>query len=350
METTTQVHARLSTLPRAALGFFPTPFHRAENLSRELGIDLWIKRDDLTGMSLFGGNKVRKLEYVLGEARARGCDTVVSYGATQSNCAMQVATACRRLGMRPILYLVAIVEPAELRANLLLDYVLDAEVHLVPLNGGTEEEAEEEAVRLGRAHMARLEGEGHICCEVPMGAAQPLGSAGFIGGWAELLDQCRGQGIAPDYLFLGTGTGGTLAGLAAGRKLMGGPEIVAVNVSPTDEGYPARTAALGTRALRAIGSDETLRPEDFRTDLGYYGAGYEAPAPAATAAIRRLARTEGILVDPVYTGKALSGLIDYAEQGKIPRGSTVVFWHTGGATALFAEPEMVGPVAGGRTL
>lgn len=291
METTAQVHARLSAPPRAALGFFPTPFHRAENLSRELGVDLWLKRDDLTGMSLFGGNKVRKLEYVLGEARARGCDTVVSYGATQSNCAMQVATACRRLGMRPILYLVAIVEPA-----------------------------------------------------------QPLGSAGFIGGWAELLDQCRGQGIAPDYLFLGTGTGGTLAGLAAGRKLMGGPEIVAVNVSPKDEGYPARTAALGTRALRAIGSDETLRPEDFRTDLGYYGAGYEAPAPAATAAIRRLARTEGILVDPVYTGKALSGLIDYAEQGKIPRGSTVVFWHTGGATALFAEPEMVGPVAGGRTL
>ena len=308
METTAQVHARLSALPRAALGFFPTPFHRAENLSRELGVDLWLKRDDLTGMSLFGGNKVRKLEYVLGEARARGCDTVVSYGATQSNCAMQVATACRRLGMRPILYLVAIVEPAELRANLLLDYVLDAEVHLVPLNGGTEEEAEEEAVRLGRAHMARLEGEGHICCEVPMGAAQPLGSAGFIGGWAELLVQCRGQG------------------------------------------YPARTAALGTRALRAIGSDETLRPEDFRTDLGYYGAGYEAPAPAATAAIRRLARTEGILVDPVYTGKALSGLIDYAEQGKIPRGSTVVFWHTGGATALFAEPEMVGPVADGRAL
>ena len=145
METTAQVHARLSALPRAALGFFPTPFHRAENLSRELGVDLWLKRDDLTGMSLFGGNKVRKLEYVLGEARARGCDTVVSYGATQSNCAMQVATACRRLGMRPILYLVAIVEPAELRANLLLDYVLDAEVHLVPLNGGTEEEAEEEA-------------------------------------------------------------------------------------------------------------------------------------------------------------------------------------------------------------
>ena len=109
METTAQVHARLSALPRAALGFFPTPFHRAENLSRELGVDLWLKRDDLTGMSLFGGNKVRKLEYVLGEARARGCDTVVSYGATQSNCAMQAAPACRRLGMRPRLYLVAIV-------------------------------------------------------------------------------------------------------------------------------------------------------------------------------------------------------------------------------------------------
>ena len=170
-----------NNLPQLRLGVYPTPFYRLENISRIYNKSIWIKRDDLCGVAL-GGNKVRKLEYVLGEARARGCDTVVSYGATQSNCAMQVATACRRLGMRPILYLVAIVEPAELRANLLLDYVLDAEVHLVPLNGGTEEEAEEEAVRLGRAHMARLEGEGHICCEVPMGAAQPLGSAGFIGG------------------------------------------------------------------------------------------------------------------------------------------------------------------------
>lgn len=347
MEHISQVRGRLAALPRAQLGFFPTPLHRADRLSAELGVDLWLKRDDLTGIGLFGGNKVRKLEYVMGEAVSRGCDTVVSYGATQSNCAMQVATACRRLGLRPILYLVAIVEPKELRANLLLDGVLGAEVHLVPLNGGTEEEAETEAVRLGRAHMARLETEGHKCYEVPMGAAEPLGSAAFIGGWAELLEQSAALNLQPQQVFLGTGTGGTLAGLAAGHKLMGGPEIVAINVSPKDPGYPARTAELATQSLRCIGSDLTVTPDDFRTDLRYYGAGYEIPDPAATAAIQRLARTEGVIVDPVYTGKALSGLLDYVADGRVPQGSTVVFWHTGGATALFAEPEMVGGVATG---
>ena len=346
METIAQVRSRLSTLHRAQLGFFPTPLHRADRLSDELGIDLWLKRDDLTGIGLFGGNKVRKLEYVLGQAKALGCDTVVSYGASQSNCAMQVATGCRRLGIRPILYLVELVKAEELRANLLLDHVLDAEVHMVPLNGGTEEQAEEEAVRLGRAHMARLEAEGHKCYEVPMGAAEPLGSAGFIGGWAELLEQCRDQDIQPQYLFHGTGTGGTLAGLAAGRVLMGGPEIVAVNVSPKGRHYPDRVAELGTQALRAIGSDAVVTTGDFKTDLGYYGQGYEVPDDRATAAIRRLARTEGVIVDPVYTGKALSGLIGYVEAGLVPQGSTVVFWHTGGATALFAEPAMVGGVAG----
>lgn len=346
METIAQVKERLSKLPRATLGFFPTPLHRAENLSKELGIDLWLKRDDLTGIGLFGGNKVRKLEYVLGQAKALGCDTVVSYGASQSNCAMQVATGCRRLGMKPVLYLTELVEATELRANLLLDHILDAEVHLVPLNGMTEDEGDAEAVRLGREHMARLEAEGHKCYEVPMGAAEPLGSAGFIGGWAEMLEQFEALGVKPDYLFHGTGTGGTLAGLTAGRVLMGGPDIVAINVSPKGPEYLDKVAALGTEALGAIGSDAVVTTGDFRTDLGYFGQGYEVPDDRATAAIRRLARTEGIIVDPVYTGKALSGLIGYVESGKIPQGSTVVFWHTGGATALFAEPEMVGNVAG----
>ena len=349
MESISQIRGRMERLSRAQLGFFPTPLHRLERLSAQLGVDLWCKRDDLTGMSLFGGNKVRKLEFVLGQAKAQGCDTVVSYGASQSNCAMQVATGCRRLGLTPILYLADLVGTKEPRANLLLDYVLDAEVHLVPADGRTEEETEDEAVRQGRAHMARLEAEGHRCYEVPMGAAEPLGSAGFLWGWAELMEQLDGAGVAPDHLFLGTGTGGTLAGLAAGRKLLGrGPEIVAVNVSPKDEGYPRRVAELGTAALRAVDSDLTVTPEDFVTDLGYYGAGYEVPDDRATAAIRRLARSEGLIADPVYTGKALSGLLDYVESGRVPQGSSVVFWHTGGATALFAEPEMVGPVTGGR--
>ncbi|NCB63571.1 MAG: pyridoxal-phosphate dependent enzyme [Clostridia bacterium] len=347
MESIEQVKTRLSHLNHAQLGFFPTPLHRLPNLSKELGVDLWCKRDDLTGMSLFGGNKVRKLEYVMGEAVALGCDTVVSYGASQSNCAMQVTTACRKLGLKPILYLADLVGTTEVRSNLMLDYILDAEVHLVPSDGRSEEETEDEAVRLGREHMARLQQEGHKCYEVPMGAAEPLGSAGFAGGWAEMMEQFDAERVEPQYLFHGTGTGGTLAGLAAGRKLLGrGPKIVAVNVSPKDESYLQKVSDLGTAALRAVGSDLTVTPADFTTDLGYYGAGYEIPSDSATAAIRRLARTEGLIVDPVYTGKALAGLIGHVESGKVPQGSTVVFWHTGGATTLFAEPEMVGNVTG----
>lgn len=346
METVSGVKASLARLARVQLGFFPTPLHKAERLSKELGVELWLKRDDLTGVGLFGGNKVRKLEYVLGEAVRQGCDTVVSYGASQSNCAMQVAAACRRLGLRPILYLADLVGTAERRANLLLDYVLGAEVHLVPAGGRTEDETEADALCQGREHMARLEAKGHRCYEVPMGAAEPLGSAGFIGGWAELMEQMGGQGVRADYVFHGTGTGGTLAGLAAGRVLLGGPEIVAVNVSPKTPAYLHRVSELGSAALDAAGFHAVVTPGDFRTDLGYYGAGYEVPSEAGTAAIRRLARTEGIIVDPVYTGKALAGLIGHVEAGKVPQGSTVVFWHTGGATALFAEPEMVGAVDG----
>lgn len=336
----------LSVKPKAKLGFFPTPCYKLENLSKELGVELYIKRDDFTGMSLFGGNKIRKLEYLIGDAVKQGCDTVFTYGATQSNHAMQTVTVCRRCGLTPILYLVAVVEPDEqdVRSNLLLDQILGAEIHIVKIEEGeTEEDAEKRSFVLAKGHQRRLEQEGHRCYDVPMGGASTVGSLGFVEGYTELQEQMDDMGIHADYIFHGTGTGGTMAGLAAGRALVGGDaEVISINVSHKDDTYPERMAKLADTCLESIGAEMKVDVENIHTDLGYYAPGYEIPNDGTLDAIRLLARTEGLLVDPVYTGKAFYGMLDHIRTGKVPQGSTVVFWHTGGATALFAEKEILG--------
>ena len=338
-------------LPRTSLGFYPTPLHKLERLSAELGVNIYLKRDDLSGVSTFGGNKMRKLEYLLGDALAQGADTVFTYGATQSNHAMQTVAAACKCGLHPVLYLVSVVEPDKetLRANLLLDYIYGAEVHIVQMEPGEEEaDAEARSFAMGAEHVERLRAEGKHPYDVPMGGASPVGSVGFAGGLVELEEQCAAAGIKPDYLYHASGTGGTLAGLAAGRALLGADmRIVSVAVSPKDEGYEARTADLANRALGVIGtsSDVRVSAEDLQVERGYFAPGYEIPNEWGNAAIRRLARTEGVLMDTVYSGKAFGGLLDHIERGVVPQGSTVVFWHTGGATALFSEPQIIGDLA-----
>ncbi len=349
-EKTMDARKLLGKLPKVQLGFFPTPLHKLERLSKQLGVELYIKRDDFTGISLFGGNKIRKLEYLIGDAEAKGCEYVFTFGATQSNHAMQTVCACRRRGLKPVIYLVAIVKPdeADVRSNLLLDQILGAEVHIVEIGEGeTEADAEDRSVVMAREHMARLEAEGHRCYEVPMGGASDVGSVGFIDGYVELEEQLEAAGLHADYIFHGTGTGGTMAGMQAGRKLLGSDtEIISVNVSFKDEGYGAKCAELANKSLAQIGAGDVKVDacEDIHTDLNYYLPGYEIPNEAASEAIRLLAREEGLFVDPVYTGKAFAGMLDYIRSGRVKEGSTVVFWHTGGATALFAEKEILGDI------
>ena len=349
-ERIAEVLPRFAALPRAELGFFPTPLMRLDRLSAQFGVSLYIKRDDFTGMSLFGGNKMRKLEFLLGEAKARGCEYAVTYGATQSNHAMETSTACRRMGIKPILYLTAVVPPEEgdTRANLLLDRILDAEIHIVPIEPGeTEAEAEARSFVMGAARAAELTLGGRPCIDIPMGGASPIGSVGFALGYVELAQQLGELGLTADAIFHATGTGGTLAGLAAGRKLLyDGTKIVSIAVSPKDPvAYPQRVAELGTAVLRLLGSPLSLDPTmDICLDTHYYLPGYEQPSEAASEAIRLLAREEGLFLDPVYTGKAFAGMLDHIRTGRIAQGETVVFWHTGGATALFAEPEILGKV------
>ena len=340
--------ARLNALPRAPLGFFPTPVYRLDRLSKALGIELYIKRDDFTGMNLFGGNKVRKLEYLLGDALAHGATHAITYGATQSNHAMETAAACRRVGIEPILYLTAVVTPdrAGLRANLLLDNLLGAEIHIVPIEPGEEEaDAEARSFLMGAGRAAELTASGQPCMDIPMGGASPLGSVGFAAGMVELAEQQAELGL-PRFsrIYHSTGTGGTMAGLHAGRTLLGlDCDIVSVSASPKDEcAYLEKVCGLTASVLGLLDSAQKPDRDALHLNLDHWQPGYEQPNPAANAAIRLLARTEGLFVDPVYTGKALAALLADVESGAIGKGEPVLFWHTGGATSLFAEPEILG--------
>ena len=346
-EETAAARALLARLPRADLGFFPTPLYKLERLSARLGVQVYIKRDDFTGMSLFGGNKVRKLSYLLGKAAKEGAQCAITYGATQSNHAMETACACRRLGMRPILYLTAVVPPREddVRANLLLDKVLGAEIHIVPIGAGeTEADAEERSFRMGAQRAEELTASGCPCVDIPMGGANPLGSVGFAEGMVEMAEQQEALGVRFTRLYHSTGTGGTMAGLHAGRAMLGlDVDIRSVAASEKQrEAYLSKVEGLTRQVLSLLGSDAVLHPEDLHVDLTQWQPGYEQPSENASRAIRLLAREEGLFVDPVYTGKALAALLRDVETGDVRPGEQVLFWHTGGATALFAEPQILG--------
>lgn len=348
--TVQEARALLDRLPRARLGFFPTPLMRLDRLSEKLGVTVYIKRDDCSGVNLFGGNKVRKLEYLLGQALRDGATHAVTYGATQSNHAMETAWACRRLGIQPILYLTAVVppRPEEMRANLLLDHILGAEIHIVPIEpGATEADAEARSFEMGAARAAELSAAGSGCADIPMGGASALGSVGFAEAMVELRAQADAAGLRFSRIYHSTGTGGTMAGLHAGRAMLGmdDTQIVSVAASPKDEAaYIDKVVGLTRAALELIGSDAAPDREAMRVRLDQWQPGYEQPSAAGSDAIRLLARTEGLFVDPVYTGKALAGLLADVERGDIRPGERVLFWHTGGATALFAEPEILGDV------
>lgn len=329
--------------PKAVLGFYPTPLHKLERLSQELGVELYLKRDDLSGPNLFGGNKIRKLEYLLGDATTY--DTVITFGATQSNHAMQTAVAARKLGLEVILYLTTIteVDDTQDRGNILIDHVLGAEVHYISMTGRTLTEANAISMEVALKQKEQLEKSGRKVKIVPFGGAAALGSIGFIQGYKELLDQSP---VSLDYIVHTTGTGSTAAGLVAGSKLYSQPgkrpKIISMDVLEHAYDHPTKMATLANDALQLMAVAPSVSASDFYFEPHYLQPGYEIPSETAAAAIRRLARTEGILLDPVYTGKGFAGLLDYIETGKIPPNSKVVFWHTGGISALFAESEMVG--------
>ena len=214
MKTPDQIRALLASQPHTTLGFYPTPLHKLERVSAEHDIELYVKREDFSGMSLFGGNKMRKLEYILGDALAKGCDTLVTYGATQSNHAMQTATAARKCGMTPVLFLVALVEPdaQDVRANMLLNTILGAQVHILTPQPGEYGRYIHPLPPSNRRHHPGIREPGTQGLRPACRRFDPVGVLGYIHAFAELVAQLEDIGVAADSLFMRTGTGATLAG------------------------------------------------------------------------------------------------------------------------------------------
>lgn len=316
----------IASVPRVSLGLFPTPFYKLEAISARYGRNIWIKRDDLCGVAL-GGNKVRKLEFLLAQAQADGCDTVFTTGGAQSNHAMLTAACAARLGMDCKLFLKDRGVTGR-RGNLVLDEIYGAPVRLVDTDDY------QDIYREMEAEAAGLEARGHRCCRIPLGGSTPLGTLGYAAAARECAVQAMAAGIRVGHLVSAAGSGGTTAGLLLGAGLfLPGARVTGMAVDP----QPFRETVLDLAAGAAALLEASFQPQEKDLQiLDCAGPGYAVPDPAATPAILELARTEGILLDPVYTGKAWAGLLAQVKAGGFEGEGDIVFFHTGGAAALFA--------------
>jgi len=319
--------------PRERFAFLPTPMHRLKNLGESIGLDqLWIKRDDLTGIS-FGGNKTRKLEFVVGDAIANKCDTLVTVGGIQSNHCRQTAAVAAVSGMRCILLLGG-EEPKEYTGNLLLDKMLGAEMKFFP---------DESAFTLNKrldAIMETLIDFGLTPYAIPAGAAMPVGIVPYAVAMDELNNQFKANGYFPDRIIVAVGTGGTLAGMILGAHLLDiDVDIIGITVSmPADE-VKEEVQNLLERTVQTYPEIESFTPK-INVDDSFIGKGYAILEDGVVSAIEMFAKMEGIFLDPVYTGKAGLALIRMALAGDIARDSPTLFYHTGGEPALFTYSEL----------
>jgi D-cysteine desulfhydrase/L-cysteate sulfo-lyase len=314
------------------LAQLPTPLEEASRLSEFLGGPrILFKRDDLTGMGL-GGNKVRKLEFVIGRALAQGMDSLVVCGGFQSNLARIAAAVGSHLGLHVVLVLGG--EPGEPRepvGNLLLDRLHGVTVHTIDTSprwefGTTVEDVAEDLRRRGRKPYV-----------VPLGGSGPEGIAGYVNATEELLAQIAERALRPTRLYVPVGSGGTFCGLTLGAVNQGAPyQVVGISVSRPRGYLLEHIPAAASAAAESLGLAQRPGATDLHVEDGYVGAGYGAMTEGCRDAISLVARTEGVLLDPVYSGKAMHGLIDHIRTGRIASRDTVVFLHTGGWPALFA--------------
>ncbi len=310
----------MKALPRIPLAALPTPVQPLPRLSEELGFTLLVKRDDLTGLA-FGGNKVRKLEYLLADAQAQGADMVVTTGAAQSNHCRQTAGAAAKLGLGCHLVLTTPRRPS---GNLLLDGLLGARV--------TWAAPKARAQALAQA-VAEEAAQGRRPYRIPYGGSSPLGAAAYAYALEELLS----QGVTPDTIVFASSSGGTQAGLVAGARLLGfRGRILGISIQEPAPTLREQVAVLASQTAALLGTPTTFRDTEIFVRDAYAKAGYGVVTDAEINAILRFARAEGLFLDPVYTGRAAAALLDLAAQGDFAPQETVLFWHTGGTPALFA--------------
>ena len=325
----------LTKFPRLRLGHLPTPLEPMPRLSALLGgPQLWIKRDDCTGLSS-GGNKTRKLEFLMAEAMDQKADVVLTQGATQSNHARQTAAAAARLGLGCEILLEDRTgfkdESYRLNGNVLLDRLHGANVAVRP--SGTDMNA-------ALFELAEiLKAQGRKPYVIPGGGSNEVGALGYVNAALEISSQCIEQGLTADHLVMATGSAGTQAGLVAGFKLSRSSiPVLGIGVRTPKAQQEANVFQLAARTAEFLGHPGVIEPEDVVANCDYVGAGYGLPTEGMVEALKLMAEYEGIVLDPVYSGKGMAGLIDLIRKGKFKKSENIIFLHTGGAAGLFGYP------------
>ena len=321
---------KLDSIPRVKLTQLPTPLDNAPRLAAAIGLrKLLIKRDDCTTLGM-GGNKVRKLEYLMADAINRNANVVLTDGGPQSNHARLTAAAARKLGFDRCILVLGGPRFDRFYGNLLLDVVLGAEIRFI--EDATVKQMEDAM----RAEADKLREEGWKPYVIPIGGSTPLGDLGYVQCMKELAEQLEPEDRSP-LVFVAVGSAGTLAGCALGLRLfLPEAELIGISVAGKSKRMRESAARNANESAKLIGVDETFTPDDLRVDEDYYGECYGVPSEAGNKAVMLAAQTEAIILDPVYTGKAMSGLIDLAKCKLIDTDRTVVFVHTGGSPGLMA--------------
>ena len=324
---------------RLALGAFPTPLDRAPRLAEALGVAaLLVKREDLSGPAL-GGNKIRKLELLLADARAQGADAVITTAGLQSNFCRALAGTAAKLGMRCALLLRG-SRPNRATGNLLLDQLFGADVRFLDVKDPWDPRAR--AALDALADELRARGHRPYVIHLP-GASAGLGVAAWVAGAQELAAQFDAAHVEPDRLILACGSGLTLAGLALGLKRAGRRcRVSGISVQQPATRLVPWIVEAASRALSLLPPGPALAAEDFDVIDGFVGDSYGVPSPAGIAAVRLAGSREGLLLDPVYTGKAMAGLAACLRDGRFASTETIVFLHSGGTPGLFANTDAFG--------
>jgi D-cysteine desulfhydrase len=324
---------KISSLPRIKLAQLPTPIEKLERLTRELGgPDLFIKRDDQTGLAL-GGNKTRKLEFLVGQALECGADTLVTVGAVQSNHCRQTAAAAAKAGLKCELILNG-QKPSYPNGNLLLNQLLGAREHWI--------ERPQRSAKL-REVAEQLRAQGRKPYVIPVGGSNGVGATGYVLAMQELMEQVRAQGLRLDHIVFGSSSGGTQAGILLGAKVAGFTgQLHGLSIDKNDpehEEYEEEVSQIANDCADYIGVGARFTKKDVNVVYGYMGEGYGIVGNLERDAIRTMARCEGIILDPVYAGRAFGAMVDLIRKGVFKGGETILFWHTGGSPALFAYAE-----------
>lgn len=322
----------LESPSRFPLACLPTPIQRLPNLERELkGPELWVKRDDLTGLG-GGGNKARKLEYLVADALAQGAQTLITTGAKQSNHARQTAAAAAKAGLGAVLVL-APMAPPQITGNLLIDHLVGARIRWT---------GDCDRYEMMQEIAQEEEAAGRQPYIIPYGGSNAIGASAYALAIQELVEQEREADLAFSHVVFATSSGGTQAGLVVGALATGWEgTLVGISVDkPADQLTPA-ILDLARLTATYLGLGETPALGDIHVNDHYRGEGYAVMGAPEREAIRLTAQTEGLLLDPVYTGRAMAGLIDLIRQGELDEGDRVLFWHTGGIPALFAYADQL---------